>query len=119
MMDGVRTIWRQAVSRAVAAAKWLLQEARQVLDVDAFRCANDWRGRLDAVSWRRAAVAGGGVMAIGLAVGLGFWLAQPEFGGRPPRLPTEQEWRANQAAGRAMEGELSPALAKANASVTP
>lgn len=119
MMDGVRRIWRQTASRAVAAAEWLLGEARQILDIDAFRSANDWRGRLDSVSWRRAAVAGGSVMAIGLAVGLGLWLAQPEFAGRPPRLPTEEEWRANQAAGRAMEAELSPALAKANASVTP
>jgi len=118
-MDGVRTIWRQAVSRAVAAADWLLHESRQVLDIDAFRAASDWRSRLSSISWRRVAVAGGGLGALALAVGLGVWLMQPEFRAHPPRLPTEQEWRANQAAGRAMDAELSPALASANASVTP
>jgi len=118
-MDQVQTLWRKGIARAKAWSGWLLSEARQVLDVDAFRSANDWRDRLNSISWKRAAVAGSGVVTLALAAGLGVWLTQPEFRAHPPRLPTEQEWRANQSAGRAMDAELSPALASANASVTP
>jgi hypothetical protein len=119
MMDRARALWSQTVTHVRAGAEWILRETRQILDLDALRSANGWRGRLDAVSWKRAAIAGGGLAVIALAAGLWTWLAQPEFRGHPPRLPTEQEWRANQAAARAMEGELSPALEAANKSVTP
>lgn len=95
-----------------------MTEARQVIDLEALRSSTDWTARFKAVSWRRLAVTAGGVLAITVAFGLGLWLAKPNSA-QPPRLPTEQEWRANQAASRAMEAELSPALVQANKSVTP
>lgn len=115
----VRRVWQEASSRARNATNWLVQEAGQILDMAALRSATDWRGRLEAISWRRAGLAGLSVATIVAVAGLGFWLTRPEFGGHPPRLPTDQEWRASQAADRAMESGLSPALAEANASVTP
>ncbi len=40
-------------------------------------------------------------------------LRQDGIQAHPPRLPTEQEWQATQAA-EVFEGDLSPALAAAN-----
>lgn len=118
-MERLRALWSQVVTRLRAADLWIWREAAQILDLNKFQTATDWRGRFDAVSWRRVAIGAGSVTALGVAVGVGLWLMQPEFRSHPPRLPTEQEWRANQAAGQAMEAKLSPALAKANASVAP
>ncbi len=67
-MDRVQTLWRQAIARAKAGSGWLLGEVRQVLDIDAFQSASDWRGRLSSISWRRIAVAGSGLAALALAV---------------------------------------------------
>lgn len=117
-MDRASAIGLQAIRSAQAGWRWLLTEVRQIFDLEAFRSANNWSARVEAVSWRRFTVAAGGALAVTLALGLGLWLVQPKAA-HAPRLPTEQEWRANQAAARAMEAELSPALAQANASVTP
>lgn len=118
-MDRARALWSQTMTHVRAGAGWVRHEARQILDLNALRAANGWQGRLDAVSWTRVAIVGGGLAVVIFAAGLGVWLAQPELRSHPPQLPTEQEWRANQSAAQAMEGKLSPALEAANKSVTP
>ncbi|QDH72321.1 hypothetical protein [Brevundimonas sp. M20] len=104
-------------ARARACGSVIRHQWAHILDMEQFHSATSWRDRLKAVAWKRVAIIGSGLATVALAVSLGAWLLQPEFRGRPPRLPTEQEWRANQDAGRAMEAELSPALAEANKAV--
>lgn len=92
----------------------LIEQIRLTVDRDQWATASDWRSRLAAISWPRASVAAGlaAVAVFALWVGL-----QPTgIRSHPPRLPTEAEWRATQAAAEAMESELSPALAAANRS---
>jgi hypothetical protein len=116
-MQRFQTFGRRLGARAIALAAYARREAGLLFDRDRFLSAGSWQERLAAVSWPRAAVVGGTAAAVAVALGVGMWLLQPEFRGRPPRLPTEQEWKANQDAGRAMEAELSPALAAANQAV--
>jgi hypothetical protein len=116
-MQCFQTFSRCVNDKAIAAASCIRREAGLLFDRDRFLSAGSWQERLAAVSWLRAAVLGGTAAAVAVALGVGMWLLQPEFRGRPPRLPTEQEWKANQDAGRAMEAELSPALAAANQAV--
>lgn len=96
---------RLGVSKAI-------REARLTFDSARWTTAMTWRDRVQAVSWPRASVAAG----LAFVAAGSLWLALQPRGiqAHPPRLPTEQEWRANQAAGEAMEAELSPALAAAN-----
>ena len=118
--------WAQARSAMSASAReagsaltrlfgHLGAEARQTIDAEQWRSARTWADRARAISWSRAAGIGGAVATVGVGV---FLLTQPHgLRSHPPRLPTEQEWRASQAAARAMEADLSPALAAANQSV--
>lgn len=96
---------------------WLGDQASRLVDQDQWRSASSARDRVGAVSWSRASILG-----LGIAAGAGalIWIvAQPQgLRAHPPRLPTEQEWRANQQAADAMKADLSPALAAANRSIT-
>lgn len=108
----------KALSGGLAqAAERLKAEAGRIIDTDRWRRSLNWSDRLASVSWPRLSVAVGASAAIGV----GLWaLVQPDgIRSHPPRLPTEQEWRATQAAAAAMEADLSPALAAANRSVAP
>lgn len=94
-----------------------VRQIRLTVDPDRWTAATNLRERAASVSWPRASVAGVLVAATAVSV----WIAVQPSGIRshPPRLPTEQEWRATQAAAEAMEAELSPALAAANQTVQP
>lgn len=89
-----------------------ISEARLTFDRARWATATTWRDRAQAVSWPRASVAAG----LALVAAGSLWLVVQPRGiqAHPPRLPTEQEWRANQQAAEAMEAELSPSLAAAN-----
>ncbi|MEJ6790948.1 hypothetical protein BrevBR_15500 [Brevundimonas sp. BR2-1] len=92
-------------------------QVRQTIDHNRWSTATTWRDRAAAVSWPRASI--GGVLAAAMAVCVWIAVQPPGVRSHPPRLPTEREWRANQAAAEAMEAELSPALAAANRTVGP
>ena len=96
---------------------WMKAEARLILDRPSWTAATTLRDRLEAVSWLRASV----VVGLTFAVMGSLWIAFRPRGiqAHPPRLPTEQEWRANREAAKAMEATLSPALAAANRPETP
>lgn len=92
---------------------WLGREARLIFDAHRWAGAVTWKDRAAAVSWPRAGVAG----TLSVLVASSLWFAlQPDRQPGPPRLPTEQEWRASQSAAAAMQADLSPALAAANRS---
>ena len=105
LLDGAVRWRRNSAAR-------LAQEVRLTFDKARWAGAVTWRDRAAAVSWPRAGVMGG----LAVAIAGSLWLALDPFGGQPvaPRLPTEQEWRASQAAAAAMQADLSPALAAAN-----
>lgn len=94
------------------AKSYLSSQFIDLVDKERWRSGVSWRDRLHAVSWPRATVLAG----LTAAAGMGIWLSLQPAGieAHPPRLPTEEEWAANQAAGEAFEGNLSPALAAAN-----
>lgn len=99
--------------RLRSGAAWLVREARLTFDNNRWAGAVSWRDRAAAVSWPRAGMAG--TLTVLVAGSLWFVL-QPDRRPGPPRLPTEQEWRASQSAAAAMQADLSPALAAANRS---
>lgn len=92
----------------------LLEQIRLTVDRERWAAATDWRARIAAVSWPRAGV--GATLVAGAALSLWIGLQPTGLRAHPPRLPTEVEWRATQAAAAAMESDLSPALAAANLS---
>lgn len=122
----VQTMWDQVRSRLAAVgggaartmsglARSALSYAQRMIDADRWRAARSWRDRIAAVSWPRASA-----MLVAMAVfGTSVWLVAQLHGVRahPPRLPTETEMQAVQAAGDAMKADLSPALVAANRSV--
>ena len=105
-LDGTGRVIRSGIAR-------LEREARLTLDGNRWAGAVTWKDRAAAVSWPRAGVAGALTV---LAAGSLWVVLQPDRQPRPPRLPTEQEWRASQSAAAAMQADLSPALAAANRS---
>ncbi len=95
----------------------LIRQANLLVDRPRWASSLTWRDKVSAVSWPRASVVAGLSL---LTVGSFVWILLPHgIQAHPPRLPTEQEWRANQSAAKAMEAELSPALANANRSEAP
>jgi hypothetical protein len=96
-----------------------LQEVKQIVNLDRWASATTVADRLQAVSWPRASIAGG--LITGLIAGgwLGAWLLFWPHGiqAHAPPLPTEQQIEARIEAAKALEAELSPSLAKANATV--
>lgn len=122
-MPSIGLIGERLAAGARNGVRWVVGEAGRVVDMPRFRAATSWRDRLATVSWPRLGVVTGGLVAIIAGVSLlpdGRVRpdANPEIRAHAPRLPSEQEWRASQEAARAMEAELSPALAAANQSVT-
>ena len=108
---------RAGASRAASVWASAGRQLRLVVDFDHWLAAPTWQDRAAAVSWPRASIVGG--VAATLAISLWLVVNPTKPRPHPPRLPTEQEWSANQAAAVAMEAELSPALASANRSVRP
>jgi hypothetical protein len=112
---------RDAAGRGatVAVSLWTkgVFQVRKIVDSDRWAVATTWQDRAAAVSWPRASIVG----ALAATLIVSVWLvAQPSgIRSHPPRLPTEQEWRANRAAAEAMEADLSPARAAANHTVRP
>lgn len=112
-----RAFARQSASAGLMLFAGAIRQIRLTIDPDRWAAAANWRGRVASVSWPRASI--GGALVAGLAVSVWFAVQPSGLRSHPPRLPTEQEWRANQAAAKAMEAELSPALAAANRPVQP
>ena len=115
--ERVRTSVRWAADVGATMSGRAIGQIRRTVDPARWAAATNWRERAASVSWPRASVAG--VLIAVMAVSV--WIVVQPSGVRshPPRLPTEQEWRATQAAAEAMEAELSPALAAANRTVQP
>lgn len=121
-MDRLRELGSGFVQRLSRSVAWTVRQTQLVVDAERLRAARSWPDRLSAVSWPRAGVLAGGSAAIALVVGIaisGSESSPPEIRSHPPRLPSDTAWRASQAAERAMETDVSPALAKANRSVDP
>lgn len=106
--SGALGSWFQQCSSALS------RQAGLFVDTEEWRTSTTLSEKMKAISWPRASIAG---VALALLIGGGVWMMlQPaSIQAHPPRLPTEQEWQATQAA-EAFEGDLSPALAAANQS---
>jgi len=106
--------WLDGTGRGIrSGVAWLEHEARLTFDGNRWAGAVSWRDRAAAVSWPRAGVAG----ALTVLIAGSLWVVlQPDRQPGPPRLPTDQEWRASQSAAAAMQADLSPTLAAANRS---
>lgn len=104
-----RRSWLQAVYAKIGCV------TEHFVDIARWRSSTNVSQKLSAIIWPKASVA---AATVGVLIGGGAWilLQSDSLSPHAPRLPTEQEWEATQAA-VAFEGELSPALAAANHSV--
>lgn len=93
---------------------WFTHQWRRAIDADQWASATTLKDKLSAVSLPHA---GAGLTVIGAVVVGGLFLFGGPRGPSPPPLPSETARESIRSATRAFEGELSPALAAANAPV--
>lgn len=115
IVDRARDVQASAMPVARRTVDRLVYEARRLVDRDKWATATTLRERMAAVSWPRASIVGAGLT---VAV-VGVWFIVQPHGVRAyaPPLPTEQQMQARIDAARALEADLSPALARANETV--
>lgn len=93
---------------------WLTHQWAQTFDANQWASGTTLKDKLSAVSLPHA---GAGLTVIGAVVVGGLFLFGGPRGPSPPPLPSETARESIRSATRAFEGELSPALAAANAPV--
>lgn len=93
---------------------YLTDQWRRAFDADQWDSASTFREKLSAISLPHA---GAGLTVVGVLLVGGIVLLGGPGGPSAPPLPSETARESIRSATRAYEGELSPALAAANAPV--
>lgn len=114
LRDHLNRLQIQLIERVTPMALRLFDEVRRTVDLQAWRAAPTFRGRLGAISWPRAGVGAGALAAV--AGGLMFAVLSDRPDAYPPPEPTAREIALRREAMRLATATPPPSLVEANKS---